>query len=190
VREGDERSIFASIGAQARWKMIYPLLVAAEVGGPAVSYQDFGDALGLHPLDDRAVIAAVVRHAGRELLKAQGHAVEVVPKIGYRVVEPNEHLRLAKQRNRRAGTQLKRGQEVVQNTDLNLVDEEARRGIEILALALSQQAEINRRQERKAARMDAALKRTAARTEENAEQLSEVQRRIQDIESRLNAKKQ
>lgn len=186
--ERDASTWFEPVGSQARWRKIYPLLVSAEVGGETISYQEFGDALDLHPLDDRAVIAAAVRRAGDELLSEFHHAIEVVPKIGYRVVEPSEHLKLAKVRNQRAGAQLDRGIKVVNGTDFNGLEAATRSALENMGKAFSEQREINRRQERTNARMERAMQATSKQTQMTAEEVEQLKEKLARMEAKLDAR--
>jgi len=134
---------FKPLGERSRWRMIYELFQKAKIG-ETVTYEQIGEALGLHPKRHRHEMQMAARRASVELARVDRHEVDAVRNVGYRVVEHREILGMARRRNRRAGNQLVRGQVTAQAVDLNQVDEEMRKGLETLARGLAAQSEINR----------------------------------------------
>lgn len=134
---------FKPLGERARWRMIYDMFRAARVD-ETVTYDQMAEALGLDPAGSKHAIQMAARRAALELERVDRRAVDSVRGSGYRIVQPREVLGLTRRRNRRAGKQLVRGEITSKAVDLNLVDDETRRGLETLARGLAAQAEINR----------------------------------------------
>jgi hypothetical protein len=179
-----ERAAFTPVGGEARWKVVYRLLERRSVGD-TLTYEAIGAALDLDPRRERWVIYPAVRRAATVYLDSHLRALVAVPNVGYRVVAPSEHLQLARDHNKKAGKELERGYQVATQVDLTDVDPEVRKGLELLALGLSQQQEINRRQARTNAKMAKAMEATATKVERTAEQVDEVMERMARLEERV-----
>jgi hypothetical protein len=178
------RRPFEPVGSASRAELVYPVLERTPIGSVA-SYQALADALQLHPLRDRPAVAVATRDAGRRLLVEQQRAIEVQRNLGYRIVQADEHLRLAKARNSRARTQLRRGLSVLQNTDFNELTPEMRAGIEAMTLIMSRQEQINREQDRRNKQVQAAIMGVAQKTDLTAGQVEDVLARIAELEARM-----
>jgi len=81
------------------------------------------------------------------------------------VVKPEEHVRLGRRRNRSAGRQLARGEQVVTAVDLNKVDPETAKALNRLAQGFALQHEINRRITARQERTDRVLDMLLGRVE-------------------------
>lgn len=178
------RRAFEPLAGESRWKIVYQLLERRSVGD-TLTYEQLGAALDLDPKRERSVIYPAVGRAGAAYLDSHLRALVAVPNVGYRIVEPREHLQLARDHNRRAGKELDRGYRVATQVDLTDVDPEVRKGLELLALGLSQQQEINRRQARTNAKMAKVMEATAVKAERTAEQVDEVLDRLARLEERV-----
>lgn len=178
------RSSFEPVGAEARWKVVYHLLERTSVGD-VLSYDKLGEALEVDPLRGRPVIYPAVARAGALYLETHLRALVAVPNLGYRVVEPFEHLALARGHNKKAGRELERGYRVATQVDLTGVDPQVVRSLELLALGLSQQSEINRRQARTNAKIAKAMEATAVKADRTADQVDEVLDRLAKLEARI-----
>lgn len=148
--------MFEPKGDRAQWRIVYDLLRAAAVD-TVVTYDLICEKLGLDPKSERHIGQMAARRAGIELEREDGRAVEPVRGEGYRIVRPEEHLRLGRRRNRSAGRQLARGEQVVTTVDLNKVDPETARALNRLAQGFALQHEINRRMEARQNRTDRVL---------------------------------
>lgn len=178
---------FEPIGAEPRWRIAYRLLTETEVGG-IVTYDALAEAMGLDPASERALAQLAVRRALREYEKQDLHTAEAVRNVGYRVVDTNGHLMLARRHSRKAGTQHKLGKSKVENVDLSGAEPEVRKAFEVIAHAFAQQQQINRRILEKQARQDRALSLVAQRTERTDEELAQMRKRIEDVENRLSSR--
>lgn len=134
---------FQPIGEVARWKIIYGLLVELDVDA-VISYEELGDALGLHPERERNVIQLAMRRAAKELLHQNRRAVEAKRGVGYRVVAAEEHLRLAGNFQRKAGRSLVRGKDTITHADLTKLDPTAQAAFGVVAQAFSQLISVQR----------------------------------------------
>lgn len=103
--------------------------------------------------------------------------------VGYRVVEPEEHLRLAKGQQRRSTKALQRGQSKVVNVDLSNVDPEVRQAFQVVASAFAMQMEFNRRTDVRQKKLEESLeavRETSTRTEE---EVAELRARLDRLEN-------
>ena len=139
---------FQPVGKDARWRIIYGLLLETPVDG-VVTYAQMGDAIGLDPDKDRHAI----QHE-----QLDKRAVDAVPNVGYRVVEAPEHLGLARRHQRKAGRSLARGQSKAVNVDLSGVEPEVRRALEVTAQAFALQMDFNRRFAVRQSRLEKAVR--------------------------------
>lgn len=135
--------VFAPVGDRARWRILYDILKALNVGD-VFTYERMAGVLDLHPQTDRHTLQMSIQRAGKELEVEDKRAIEAVRGVGYRVVEPEHHLVLARQHSRRAGRSLQRGLSKVVNVDLNGVDPNIRGAFDLLARGFHQQAHFNR----------------------------------------------
>jgi hypothetical protein len=144
VRKAATLSPFQPSGEQARWRVAYGVLQAAEVNS-VVTYDELGEALSLDPDRDRHAIQMAIRRAAQELEEQDKRAIDAIPNKGYRIVEAPEHLVLARRHHRKAGRSLARGHSKAVNVDLTGVDPDVRRALEVTAQAFSLQMDFNRR---------------------------------------------
>lgn len=137
---------FKPAGEKARWRFIYEMFQQAQYGD-LLNYWQLGAALGLDPRSDKDkhVIQMAVRRATIQLERVEGRTAKSVRGQGYQIAKPGEHLGIGRSRNKRAGRQLDRGENVTNGVDLNLVDDETRKALMVLARGFSVQKEVNRR---------------------------------------------
>jgi hypothetical protein len=180
------RQPFEPIGTQARWKTVYEILVNTPTGD-IITYEQLGEALGLDPDDDRNKIVQAMRRAAQEHEEHDKRAVDVVPGKGYRPVDPTGSLTLARRQQKKAGRSLVRGQSKAVNVDLNGVDPEVRKALELVGKAITMQLDFNRRFEGKQARLEEAIREIADTHAEDrkrtAEEVAELRERLARLES-------
>lgn len=176
-------SPFEAAGGTARWRIIYSLLDARDVGA-VLTYEDMAAALDLDAATDRHTIQLAMRRAAKELERRNKHAVEAVANVGYRIVEPAEHLRLARGQQQRSSRALVRGHSKVVNVDLSGVDPEVRSAFQVVASAFAMQMEFNRRTDVRQKRLEESLNKvreTSTRTEEEVAELRERLERLEKL---------
>lgn len=176
---------FQPVGDRARWRVLYELLVPLKVGG-VLTYDQMAAALDLDPTKDRTTIQLAMRRAARELEQVHKRATDAVPNEGYRIVEPEQHLGLARRHQRKAGKALVRGQSKVVNVDYNLIDPETRKAFEIVAGVFAAQIDFNRRMDVRQDNLEAALvavtQRTEVQAERTDEEIAELRARLKRLE--------
>lgn len=173
--------VFEPLGDQARWRTLYTLLTALSVGD-VLTYETMGQTLDLDPHVDRQSIQMAMRRAAIELEKVNRHAVDVIPNVGYRVVEAVEHLDLARRHQRKAGKALVRGHSKVVHVDLSGVDPEVRAAFQTVAQAFSMQMDMNRRFTARQDKLEAAVQEIAGQSSLTAEQVVQLRDRLDRLE--------
>ena len=134
---------FKPLGERSRWRMIYDLFRAAEIG-ETVTYETMAEALGLDAKRAKHEIQMAARRAALELERVDKRAVDAVRNVGYRIVQHAEVLGLTRRRNRKAGRQITRGEITANAVDLNEVDDDVKRGLALMLRGFHAQGEINR----------------------------------------------
>ncbi len=174
-------SPFEPAGETARWRILYDLLSGRTVGD-VLNYEVMAEALDLDPIEDRHTIQLAMRRASRELELENKHAVEAVQNVGYRIVEPEEHLRLARGQQRRASRALARGHSKVVNVDLSNVDPEVRNAFQVVASAFAMQMEFNRRTDVRQKKLEDALDAVREKSTRTDEEVAELRARLDRLE--------
>lgn len=134
-------SPFTPTGEQARWRVIYERLQKMEVDG-VLTYEEMGELLDLNPVSDRHTLQMAMRRAALELEQVDKHAVDAVRGVGYQVVQPSEHLVLARRHQKKAGRSLKRGRSKAENVNFNEIGPETQRAFLVVASAFQAQMNI------------------------------------------------
>lgn len=176
-------SPFEPAGETARWRILYELLSGCDVD-QVVTYEQMAEALELDATADRHMMQVAMRRAAIELEKVDRHAVEAVINVGYRVVEPEEHLRLAKGQQRKSSKALARGHSKVVNVDLSDVDPEVRKAFQVVASAFAMQMEFNRRTDVRQKKLEDALDSVREKSVRTDEEVAELRARLERLESK------
>jgi hypothetical protein len=174
---------FEPLGETARWRIIYELLTETPVGD-VLTYDAIADALDLDAGKDRHTVQVSTRRAATELEKVDKNAVEAVPGVGYRVVQPEEHLRLAKYQQRRSSRALARGSSKVINVDLSNVDPEIRQAFQVVAAAFAMQMDFNRRTDVRQKKLEQALDTVREKSTRTEDEVAELRARLERLEKR------
>ena len=174
-------SPFQPAGSEARWVTIYNH-VTNMTTGDVVTYEDLGRLLDLHPEDDRHAMQMAVRRAAKESLLQDKRALEAIPNKGYRIVEPEEHLRLAKVQQKKSRRALVRGEQTATNVDFNGMDPEVRHAFEVVAQAFAMQQEFMRRMDVRQKRIEQAVAEVR-NTKAEASDVEALQSRLDRLEN-------
>jgi hypothetical protein len=175
---------FEPLGETARWRILYEHLCGCEVGA-TVKYSTLAELLGLNPVTDRHTIQVAMARAGRELEQVEKHAVEAVVNVGYRVVEPEEHLRLARYQQRKSSKALVRGRSKVVNVPTEFLagaDPQVRAVFEAVALAFQMQQEFNRRTDVRQKRLEESLDSVRHRSDRTDDEIDALRARLEKLE--------
>jgi hypothetical protein len=176
-------SPFAPFGDRPRWVQVYEELVKHDVG-EIVTYKVLGRALGLHPDDDRHPIQMAVRRAAREFEKTNLRALEALPNQGYRIVQPAEHIRLARAQQAKSSRALARGHSTVTHVDLTGMEPETRKAFEVVAQAFAYQMDFNRRLDIRTASLEQAVLAITETRERTDEEVAELRARLERLEGK------
>jgi hypothetical protein len=115
--------LFQPKGDKPEWRMVYDELLEAAAPDTIISYEDIQRVLGRDIRENRAPIYAARRYLG----EMKRRWLEPVPTVGYRVTQPEDHLRLSHDHKRRSRRQLNMAITLLDTTDL------AKLPIELLA---------------------------------------------------------
>jgi hypothetical protein len=173
---------FVPAGEQARWHYLYDLLVKADTGG-VVTYEAMAEALGLDPVADRHKIQMAMRRAAKEHLEQDRRSVEPVPNSGYRIVETERKLDLARRYQGKAQKAVRRGRDQVEYADLSLVDDATRAVFEAMAWKFVQQDEVIHRLDVRQKRHERQLKAAVSAQQQTTDQITELQERLAKLEA-------
>lgn len=173
---------FQPIGERARWLELYDLLTKTDTNG-VVTYEEMGAALGLDPSGDRQAIRGALYRAAKEHEQVDKRAIVAVPNKGYRVVEPKEHLGLARRHQKRSSRALVRGHSKAVNVDMSKIEPETRKALEVVASVISMQMDFNRRAESKLDAHDRAIRSLVEATERTEAERDEFRARLERLEA-------
>ena len=173
---------FEALGDRPRWVEVYDVLRRHEVGD-VVTYKDLGRALGLDADGDRHAIQMAVRRAAREFEKTDLRALEAIPNQGYRIVQPAEHIRLARAQQAKSSRALARGHSTVTHVDFTDMDSETRKAFEVVAQAFAHQMDFNRRMDIRTANLEAAVAAITETRERTDDEVAELRARLERLEN-------
>jgi hypothetical protein len=108
-------ALFKPKGEKAEWVMIFEALLDDADFGTIVTYEQLDELLGRSFEDNRAPMY----RARSELGERRKRWLEAVPRVGYRVIDANEHVRVAGQHKRKARHQMTTMVKVSQVTDVS-----------------------------------------------------------------------
>ena len=96
------------------WRLIYDRLLAQADFGDIITYAELDEVLGREFIDNRTPLYK----ARARMAEDRNRWVESEPGVGYRVIEANEHIRVAGGRRKRAQQQMKQMMRITNGTDL------------------------------------------------------------------------
>ena len=112
---------FAPKGERPEWRMIYEDLLSNVGPGTVITYTQLEEILGRELAANRAPLY----RARRELGELRSHWLEAVPNVGYRVIDPQEHVRVAAGHRRKSRRQVGMAIRVLRSTDLSSLQADA-----------------------------------------------------------------
>lgn len=165
-------------GVEARWKKIYRVLKGMAVGD-VLTYDVLDQ---LFPGIERATLSNALRRAAKEFLENEKRGLRNVRGKGYRVVDPAEHVQIARVHQEKSIRSIKRGHDVVTNVDYNGMSPELRALTEITGRALANQLGYMQRLDVRQKRLEEVMEQTVNRQEAAEEQIEELRRRLEKLE--------
>lgn len=185
--KGALMSPFTPAGERARWRIIYDHIRGREIGD-VITYDELAEALDLEPVKDRHTIQLAMRRAAAELETADKRVVDAVPNVGYRIIEPEGQLVLARRHQRKSNRSLARGRSKAENVDFNLIPAETRKAFEVVVSAIAMQQDFNRRLDIRQRNLEQALDSVTKQTGEDRErtdaELAELRARLERLEQK------
>lgn len=172
---------FRPIGERARWRTVYDLLSRARVD-EVVTYERLAESLDLDAVVDRHAIQMAVRRAAAEHERVDKRAVDAVPNLGYRIVQPPEHVILARRQQSRSSRALARGHSKAVNVDLSGLDDATRHALDVIAQGFAIQMDFNRRFDVRQRRLERALSTVAGKASRSEEEIAELRSRLERLE--------
>lgn len=172
---------FKPSGPIARWRLIYDILTAKDIDD-SITYDDMAAVLDLDPVEDRHAIQMAVRRAAKEYEEVDLRALEPIPNRGYRIVEPEEHLRLAQGQQKRSQKALQRGHSKIVHVDRNGLAPDVRKAFEVVAQAFAMQMDFNRRTDIHQRRLEEAIQSVSQQSERSQEEIQELRERLERLE--------
>jgi len=106
---------FQPKGEIAEWRMVYDNLLDHADFGQVVTYAELDDVLGRRFVANRSPIY----RAREELGSIRKRWLEPVPKVGYRVTDPTDHVRVSVSHRRKSQRQVSISVKVLGATDLS-----------------------------------------------------------------------
>jgi hypothetical protein len=136
--------MFEPKGLKSQWELVYEVIAKMDIGD-VIKFERLQKILKL----PRRGVYIPVGRAVRELERSHKRTLENVRGVGYRMVEAREHDRLSHKQQIRARRRIKRAQEILEGTDIQLLTREEVRQMRNRQAMLAQQQEIlNRRVEK------------------------------------------
>lgn len=174
---------FEPAGEKARWRMIYDILVKRDIGD-TITYEEMAEVLELDADADRHAIQMAVRRAAKQYESDDLRALDSVPNEGYRIVEPTEHMRLARKQQKKSHRALARGHSKVVHVDLSGLDPDSRKAFEVVAQAFAMQMDFNRRMDVRQKRLEETIGHINEKHDRSAEEIEELKARLARLEER------
>lgn len=161
-----------------RWRVLYDLFQRADT----VTYEQAAEALELDATDDRKVIQNAMRRAGEELEHTDKRALRPVPNVGYRVVEPNEHVVLAREYQTKSKGAIERGLSKVVNANLNGMDPAVRSVTLVVTQVLSRQVDMMNRFDLRQQKTEEQMREIIERQDRSEAETAELRERLARLE--------
>lgn len=172
--------MFEPLGDRSRREILTDFFGGVEYGA-TVEYDRLAGMLGLDP-GDRTTVRAAINQSKKSIEKAHKRVLRAVRGVGYRVVDPSQHVEVAQEHHRRSVRSIKRGRSAVENVDLARLTEDQRRLALATGAILGWQLQQIRRLEVRQAQTEKVLEGVTVKLEENRET---TDARLAVLEARL-----
>lgn len=142
---------------------------------------------------DRRTAQSAVNQALRGLEIDHNKTLEVVRNVGYRVVRPNEHTRLAMKHQRKSLRQVSKAKSKVDHVDLSTMTDGERAAVTIAAAALASQMDFARRADLRYAsksKVDQFVREQSSVNAQTAEEVESMKDRVARLEARIASNKE
>lgn len=160
--------------------LVLEVLAAAEYGEvvPYDAISEVADGV------DRRGVQSLVGRVKRRLEREHSKAVEAVANEGYRVVNPSEHLRLARGHQSKSRKSLARAQSTVLHVDASKLTDGEKVAVTVAATALAAQLTYMRQNDIRVGRLEKAAEVIGTAQERSAEEIAALRDRLDKLENR------
>jgi hypothetical protein len=176
---------FEPLGDRSRREILTEFFGGIEYGA-TVEYDRLAGMLGVDPTD-RATVRGAINQSKRSIEKVHKRVLRAVRGVGYRVVDPAQHVEVAQAHHRKSVRAIRRGRSVVDNVDLARLTEDQRRLALATGAILGWQLQQIRRLEVRQAQTEKVLEGVTVRLEETTEttgaRLAELEARLKRMEA-------
>lgn len=157
----------------AQWRLVYDTVRTLSIGD-TIPYERLSEVLARDFTADRGPIYRAITELERE----DKRTLDVVPRVGYRVVDAPEHERLARRHHRRSRRQLGKAHSKLASADRARLNPEQRAKFDALELTVSRHEDMIRRLDGRVEKHDAAIK-------DNRRTTKELEARVDELAERL-----
>lgn len=174
-------TMFSPKGEKSRRVMILDLAADRDYGD-LIEYTELETLLDL----DRREAQTAMNQAIRSLEKQQSKTVVAVRNKGYRIVNPNEHIKVATAHQRKSRRSLVRAKSKVDHIDLTKLSEGERAAITIAGAALAAQQDFARRADlryAKRAEMEKFIHKQEHKNVHTDEEMNTIKARMARLEA-------
>lgn len=171
---------FAPRGAISRRRVVLDLLGVAEYD-TVVPYDDLMHALDV---DNIQSAQAAVNAAKPALEREHQRSLEAVPRTGYRILRPAEHLRLAQRHQKKSRRALTRASSTVTHVDLAGLTPGEQAAVTLAATSLSLQLQYMRRNDARLVRVETAAEVLRTNQTRSASEIAELRARLDILEGK------
>lgn len=175
---------FTPVREKSQWEYAYSLFEDAKPGD-IISYDSLGSILRFDSVKERTKIQQAVAQAAKKLLVTRKIALESVRGTGYRVVNPNEHVRLSRKQQSKAFKAISKGTAVVTNVDMTSLTENEKKLALNTGQALAFQAQQLRLLDIRQKDLEKALGTVVRIQEDTLEDVASQKAKLKALEKRL-----
>lgn len=161
--------MFTPLGDKSRRVMILDL-VATRKYGDTIAYAELETMLNV----DRQTAQAAMHQTIRSLEREQSKTVEAVRNIGYRIVNPGDHLRMATRHQKKARRSVTRAKSKVDHVDMGELTDGEKAAVTLAATALAAQIEFARRADLRYAKREEVESFVSAQVVHNTRTVGEL----------------
>lgn len=175
--------MFESMSDKSRRQTVVDLFETVQPG-EVVPYNVLEDVLGL----DRPTTQSVVNQAKTGIQRTHQKSLVAVRNVGYQVIQPGSHLRLAQHHQKKGRKQTRRALMAVENTDYDQLDETQRLRFDVAVSVIKTLVQWEKRADLRFAsreKLDEFVSQQDSRNQRTDSEVSELRNRLARVESLL-----
>lgn len=177
-----------SSSGMSRKALVLELLRSKKVG-EVITYDELAEKLGLQHPGDRAKIQAAVHQAAPTFLKVDLQSLMAVANTGYRIVEAEKHIEIARGHQAKSTRSLARGRDQVIHVDFNEMTDEGKALAQATMTLFAAQLAFNQRMDVRQRNIERAISSLTSQQKKGADAtnkaLADMRARIAKMEKLL-----